>query len=562
MFPMKGIKNFSNTNYSYVHSVLQSMSCLESSKQFLFQNSFNNFDQNFCITIELYNLMSMLNNGNEAFSSDIINYYNNKAKIIFQKNSIFSTDPYHFLYYLLELIHFENNIPQDQYYDCKILYNQNIDNQKKDDYMYALFYDFFRRTQNSMISNYFYNIEKYSTNCMNCGNVYFYGIKKILRFNIDLFRQYRDNFFPLRKGNKLNLEECFRCYIADTPSQCKNCNNFALTNTKLCCTTKVLIIYLDRITHNFYGDIDFTKTINILNYFSIKRSNNLTFNPIYNLKACISYDNSLGKYFADCNVVTNNNYNGWYRFIDDKVSFLGYDEKEIYRFEPQLLIYELDQQNYNNYSLNFNPFLNNNQYMSNFLNMFNNFNMPNTKNFNTGNQQFISQMQIQNANMINSLFGNTLNENNNNNFYKNAFIFNNNNNNNFNNNINNNNFNNVNNNINYNNQVININPFAQKKAFSLKFIYVPENGDQSETPSNRIYAQVISDFTFKKAVDNFFVKLVKPREAIKRFLLNEKEIEPDCPSTLSSLNIDENSLIKAIKSENFDELKIEDNAII
>ena len=34
----------------------------------------------------------MLNNGNEAFSSDIINYYNNKVKMISQKNSIFSQE--------------------------------------------------------------------------------------------------------------------------------------------------------------------------------------------------------------------------------------------------------------------------------------------------------------------------------------------------------------------------------------------------------------------------------------------------------------------------------------
>ena len=97
---------------------------------------------------------------------------------------------------------------------------------------------------------------------------------------------------------------------------------------------------------------------------------------------------------------------------------------------------------------------------------------------------------------------------------------------------------------------------SNKVAFSLKFIYVPEFGDQSETNLNRISAQVLSDFTFEKAVNNFFCKLVKPRNAIKRFLLYEKEISPNCQSTLASLNINENTVIKAIKSQNFDQLNL------
>ena len=545
---MKGIKNISNMNYSYIHSVLQSMSCLESSKQFLYQNNFQFFNQNLCLTIELYNLMSMLNNGKEAYSADIIKYYINRANLINHTDSIFSQDPYHFLFYLLELLHLENNMPPDNNYDYRTLYNQDIKNQRNDDYMYILFYDFFKRTQNSMISNFFFNIEKYTTNCMKCGTIYFYGIKKIFRFNIDLFKQYKSNFYPLIKGGKLSLDECFRCYIGGSPGPCKNCGNLSTTVTQICCTTKVLIIYLDRKNHTFYGDIDFKPTLNILNYYSIKRSNNLNFFPTYNLKACISLSSNM-KYFADCNVSNNSIFNSWYRFMDDQVKILGDIETEIHQYEPQILIYELDQQNYNNNSLSFNPFLKNNDYILNFLKMNNNNNLnmqffQNILNYNIPlNQQSISQAQIQNIQMNNYITDKTLSINQN-------FNFNNNINNNFNNNINNNFINNIKNNFN------NFNPLSNKVAFSLKFIYVPEFGDQSETNLNRISAQVLSDFTFEKAVNNFFCKLVKPRNAIKRFLLYEKEISPNCQSTLASLNINENTVIKAIKSQNFDQLNL------
>ena len=58
------------------------------------------------------------------------------------------------------------------------------------------------------------------------------------------------------------------------------------------------------------------------------------------------------------------------------------------------------------------------------------------------------------------------------------------------------------------------------------------------------------------AIDNFFIKLVKPRESIKKFLLNGNDLDPQCEQTLSSMNIDHNTIIKAIKSENFNELRL------
>ena len=575
MASIKGIRYFSNlifnnNDYSYAHSALQSMSCLECTKEFLLINNFDNlntsFRNYFKITIELYNLFSMLYVGKEAFSQDLINYYTEKVNNKNLPNSAFKSDPFHFLYYLFELLHYENNRPYGNY-DIKQLYFQSIQNQKNDNYMFNIFYNFFKLTQNSFISTYFYNIEKTTTNCPSCGLLYFYSIKKIFRFNVDLYKIYRDNYLPAKIGSKLNLHECFLCYIGGGFDKCSNCGNATSKTIKICCSTKVLLIFLDRTNHPQRGDIDFPLNLNIINYFSISRSNFLPFMPLYNLKACISYDFNRGKYFADCNG-TINNMNGWYRFIDNEVYPIINPQIAIYKYEPQFLVYELDSCG----SLKFNPFLLTNTINLNFSNFdnqsfFANFNsLINKLNLNENNLMSIPNSQQANENIMNNDVRSSY-------AYINRLLNNNNNiNNNINNNKNNNNINNINNNNNKNNifnnninnninNQMNFNPMKQKKAFSLKFVYVPESGDQSETPLNRILAQVLSDFTFEKACINFFTKLTKKKEAIKKFLYKGKEIPANSQSTLESLNIDENSTIMAIKSENFDQLNIEGNSI-
>ena len=94
------------------------------------------------------------------------------------------------------------------------------------------------------------------------------------------------------------------------------------------------------------------------------------------------------------------------------------------------------------------------------------------------------------------------------------------------------------------------------KYFGLKFICVPEFGPQVETPTNKIIAQVASTFKFKEAVNNFFMKLLKPKPAIKKFIVNNNEISPNSENTLTQLNINQHTVIKAIKSPNFDQLNL------
>ena len=493
---MKGIRNDSGQNFSYAHSVLQSFSYLECMRDFLNANNFNNVNmilaQQLCTTIELYKLMSMLNCGNEAFSAPIFNYYSIKVKTLPNMNKAFHQDPYHFLHYFLEVLHKENNC-----ITCVInpLNLPDLMNQRNDEYMLRLFYQYFVNQYNSMISNYFYNVERKVLKCNQCGELYYYSVHMIIKFNIDLFREYRDGACPNMKGTNLSLDDCFKCYIGNNDKEkCPNCHNKVVSHTKIFSSTKVLILYFYREKHPFKGDIFFPQTLNIFNYYSFNRQKNLGFCPMYNLKAVISYNSNMGKYFADCK--TNNmGITGWYRFMDNQVCVLTNPQQDLYNFEPQLLIYELDPSQCNNNITFRNP----------FLFSINNMNPINTMNNN------IFPMNNQNSNLC------------------------------------------VPQNCNLGMQS---NLVRTPTGFSLKFICVPENGDQSETPLNKILAQVRSDATFEEAVNNFYIKLVKPREAIKRFLLNDNEIEPNNQSTLDSLGIDLNTTIKAIKADNFDELKL------
>jgi len=409
------------------------------------------------------------------------------------------------------------------------LNSQNLQSQKNDDFMYCLFLAFFQQTQNSLITNYFINIEKYVYNCFNCGEIYSYGMKKIFRINVDTVRFYRDKLYPQRKGSKITLDDYFLCYCGGNLDRCKFCNNQKVFRyTKICCSAKVLMIYFERNNHSFHGDVDIINQFNICNYYSISRISGLNYNPNYILKACISYCNT-GKYFADC-FVKNNNMNNrgyWYRFMDNQIKLLKNPLIDINEYEPQLLLYELDDFYFNN-NLIFNPFtmsVNNNNmniFINNIDNIMNNAQFMiyrNMMQFNRQNQS-VENAQIQNQNIMKNCFnipqnyaGDNLNQENNP----------------------------------IQNNIIN---------FQLKFIIFPEVGDQSFEKNIKVLAQVRSNSTVKMAIDNFYKKALKEREAIKKFLLNGNELDPTSESTLDSLNIDDNTIIKAIKSDNFDSLNI------
>lgn len=535
-YPMKGIINFSNYNWSYVHSVIQSLSCLESSKQLVVLNRNNPILNSplFAMTNSFINLINTLICGMEGNSADIIQNFKNsyiKHQNSINSKNVLSNDPYHFLHYSLQFLHLENNMAQNPNFNINILNNQNIQNKMNDDYMYCLFLSFFLQTQNSFVTKYFLNIEKYIFKCTNCSTTTFsYGIKKIIRINVDMVRYYRDLAFPYKKGMKINLDDCFRCYIGGNSFPCKFCGNQnSLIYRKFCCSAKILMIFLDRTNHssNLKNDIiEIQNRFNIGNYYSISRTTHLNYNPNYILKACISYC-SMGKYFADCYINTNNNFNsGWYRFMDNQIKYLSNPFIEINEFEPQLLIYELDDSYNNDPWIFFNNFTNlrkNNNNMDifnqNIQNIFNDMRFGIYANFMEFQpiQQSVGNAQIQNENIMKYLKNDSHS-------------------------------------LNIN---MNVNPLnTQVNNFQLRFSIVPEEGDQTFETNLKIFAQVRSTSTVEEAIENFFKKALKKKEAIKKFLHNDNVLDEKSQQTLDSLNINENTIIKAIKADNFDNLNI------
>jgi hypothetical protein len=220
--------------------------------------------------------------------------------------------------------------------------------------------------------------------------------------------------------------------------------------------------------------------------------------------------------------------------------------KEIHQYEPQLLIYELEEssqkqknigmnQNISNQNIFVNPF---NEYINQMMNnnQFNIFFTPQVQ-----YQQFLAQKLHQNYDISKNLqllqFSNkgTLNG-----FQTICF---------------------KNNNINDNHQNDNIkkddkkndnedsNPFFA----TINFYIIPKNWDKNEENVIKIIPQLTIDDTIQTAVNNFFIKLQKPREAIKEFKLNDTSIDPQSQQKIKDMKSD--TIIFAIKSDNFDELK-------
>ena len=99
---------------------------------------------------------------------------------------------------------------------------------------------------------------------------------------------------------------------------------------------------------------------------------------------------------------------------------------------------------------------------------------------------------------------------------------------------------------------------SSKLGFNLKFLVIPQNWNQDERECTPISPQVMKDSTVKYTIDKFYSKLIKKREAIIKFTYNNNiELNPNSEQKLCDLNIDENSIIYAIKSPNFDNLDLE-----
>ena len=519
---MKGIaykNNFNNLDYSYIHCIIQVLACLACIKKWFnqFHNNFIN-GNNQILTKEFFNLLYYLYSGQEGDSSNLINSFNFKVKNILNKE--IQKDAYHFLRYFLKLIHFENNNPIN--INCS--YQPTLEQMKDQNYIYNLFGSYFQQTQNSIISQCFYNIEKNKFKCKICPSLYYYTFKQFLYFNVDEYKKFRDQAYTNKIGMNLTLDECLTCYCGGYSGRCKKCNNLGFNYNTIFSTTKVLIIYFKRSIHIYKGDIDFT------NKYSICNKN-------YYLKGCISYCNT-SKYF--CDVCVNN---VWYRYMDNSSKMLNDVNKEIHEYEPQLLIYELEEspqkqnnsmgmnQNNSNQTIFVNPFNDNiNQMMNN--NQFNFFFTPEVQ-----YKQFLTQQNDLSKNLQMFQFSNidALN-----NFQTiNPICFKNNNDNHENENI-------------KNDDKKNDNEDSNPFFVTIKFYIIPKNWDKNEENIIKIIPQLTVDDTLQTAVNNFFIKLQKPREAIKEFKLNDNSIDPQSQQKIKDMKSD--TIIFAIKNDNFDEL--------
>jgi hypothetical protein len=230
-------------------------------------------------------------------------------------------------------------------------------------------------------------------------------------------------------------------------------------------------------SYNYQCDVRFyNPNFDISNFLINSNSENKK----YFLKAVISCY-GFNKYFTD---VLINGY--FYRIMDVKsgqdVKMI--DNNKIFKYEPMLLIYEVDYQN---------QLLEKLKQIQIFIW---------TKN--------ITDMMLRNFNLSNNNQGNQFD--------------------------------------NINNSTIFLN---------LKFLVIPENWDGSKNDSFPIIPQVTLDSTVQYAIDKFYTKLQKPKEAIIKFTFNNMELDVNSQAKLKDLQINANSIIHAIKNPNFDNIKFQ-----
>ena len=352
------------------------------------------YNTHFPMANEFLNLIEKVNNGITPDSQNILFYFGKKCSDnqgnLVSKN-VLSPDPFHFLYFLFQFLHIETNMSNQ--YDTS-LFNQPLELMRNDNYIYMQFLMFIIKTQNSIISNEFFNTVRYTYECPMCGKYFFYGLQNIYRMNIDSIRYFRDEANPMKKGSNLDLSELFTCFSGGCYNKCRNCgNNKCPRYTRICFPAKTIIISLERKIHPFKNDIDFWFNFDMEPFISTTRRQGMNLNTIYELKAIISYVNfgNDGKYFADCKINNGNLNNTWIRYIDSNYSLV--QPNEIFTYEPQILIYEVSNKTVNQ--------VNGQNMMSTSFNNNNNFTNvnPMNNNFNIMNQIYANNIPNNNMNI-------------------------------------------------------------------------------------------------------------------------------------------------------------------
>ena len=372
-------------------------------------NNINN-NNKYPLTLEIIKIFNTIMQRKTANSSNFINLFRNIFN--FNKNKFDNIDVYSintpgkFLYFLLFLLHNELNESKKNF-DINSINNISFKQKQDRDYLMTLYFNYISNChKDSIIFQYFFSTEKIIYNCLNCKMYYDCELNNIFYMDLSSINDYR-------KKNKLNasqfnanLDECFDYYCNKNNVICQYCRTNIIRYVRIF-NGKTLIINFKRNSNsaNRKCDVDFPIKFNFSKYTACKACNEG--NMEYVLKGCISYgliSNNNWKYIADVNLDANNNSQGrWIRYIDAN-SYILESFKRIYDYEPQILIYQLNNleeniNNNNNINNNIlNNFNNNNQnsgyYYNNFNYYYNNFN---------NNNQYIGNM-----NNINP-YNNTLN---------------------------------------------------------------------------------------------------------------------------------------------------------
>ena len=478
----KSVKNYNLMREgSYANSVLQALIQLECFQEWVkllgYNGNINSPFFNSSLTKDLYLLFCNLPMG-LLDSSKLILDFDVSSQNIWHKD--ISRDPFHFLFYFLEILHYETNIPKNSMFNLNVHNQKLFNNIKSDIESLKLFREYLTETQNSFTSNNFFNIEKNCITCPNCQIMYNYSFKKIIRFNVDELLFIRNQSNQLKIGYPISLNECFQYSAIPKRIQCQVCSNFLANEIKgIYEPANVLIISFNRYNHsiNYQCDVKFYVEFNISRFLVNKESENVK----YKLKAVIAcYGNN--KYYADVFI------NGYYYRIMDTQSYPDVKIIDINRlcdFEPVLLIYEIDYQDRTLKKMK--------------------------KLFTFAFQQNLQQIMQQNISLLNVNQGFQMNnnfENNNQNFID--------------------------------------------KFINLQFLVIPENWNGSQNDSFPITPQVTSQSTVQYAIGKFYSKLQKPKEAIIKFTYNNINLDVNSQQKLCDLNINENTIIYALKAQNFD----------
>ena len=277
----------------------------------VFYNELNNFYKNNYINYQ--NILDL-----------IINLYEKKYNLLYKEK--IPDEPYYLLNNFIQFLHSDNfhtNLIKTLKYESKSINNNYINNE-----YHKLYNTFLEKTKNRII-RFFFNIIRNDTFCEKC------------RFELEF---YEENILTLdlsslQEQKNINLDLYLKNFFGHNTIKCKNCQNPNVIEKKnFFYPSEVLIIYFKRSYHSYKCDIEFPiiLSLNNDNIFCTYTIENIVNNPEYSLKSCISYCKN-NKYIAY-------NYRNefWYKYIDDKQEKIQNNKNEIYEFEPQMLIYELN----------------------------------------------------------------------------------------------------------------------------------------------------------------------------------------------------------------------------